>query len=138
MANKELALSLPFSVNPYGRISTTTERSKIWQDRVRSVIGTFLGERVMRPNFGADVVDAVHETSEEAVIIIETQVRQAFNTYLPTLTLTDVVTNYDESSGIMEVEVIYSLPEATVEDVSSTTIGLVRIAGNLPPLQEKL
>ena len=138
MANKELALSLPFSVNPYGRISTTTERSKIWQDRVRSVIGTFLGERVMRPNFGADVVDAVHETSEEAVIIIETQVRQAFNTYLPTLTLTDVVTNYDESSGIMEVEVIYSLPEATIEDVSSTTIGLVRIAGNLPPLQEKL
>ena len=138
MANKELALSLPFSVNPYGRISTTTERSKIWQDRVRSVIGTFLGERVMRPNFGADVVDAVHETSEEAVIIIETQVRQAFNTYLPTLTLTDVITNYDESTGIMEVEVVYSLPEATVEDVSSTTIGLVRIAGNLPPLQEKL
>jgi phage baseplate assembly protein W len=138
MANKELALSLPFSVNPYGRISTTTERSKIWQDRVRSVIGTFLGERVMRPNFGADVVDAVHETSEEAIIIIETQVRQAFNTYLPTLTLTDVITNYDESTGIMEVEIVYSLPEATVEDVSSTTIGLVRIAGNLPPLQEKL
>ena len=138
MANKELALSLPFSVNPYGRISTTTERSKIWQDRVRSVIGTFLGERVMRPNFGADVVDAVHETSEEAVIIIETQVRQAFNTYLPTLTLTDVITNYDESTGIMEVEIVYSLPEATVEDVSSTTIGLVRIAGTLPPLQEKL
>lgn len=138
MANKELALSLPFSVNPYGRISTTTERSKIWQDRVRSVIGTFLGERVMRPNFGADVVDAVHETSEEAIIIIETQVRQAFNTYLPTLTLTDVITNYDESTGIMEVEIVYSLPEATIEDVSSTTIGLVRIAGNLPPLQEKL
>jgi phage baseplate assembly protein W len=138
MANKELALSLPFSVNPYGRISTTTERSKIWQDRVRSVVGTFLGERVMRPNFGADVVDAVHENSEEATIIVETQVRQAFNTYLPTLTLTDVITNYDENTGIMEVEVIYSLPEATVEDVSSTTIGLVRIAGNLPPLQEKL
>jgi len=38
----------------------------------------------------------------------------------------------------MEVEIVYSLPEATVEDVSSTTIGLVRIAGNLPPLQEKL
>jgi len=138
MANKELALSLPFSVNPYGRIATTTERSKIWQDRVRSVIGTFLGERVMRPNFGSDVVDAVHETSEEAKIIVETQIRQSFNTYLPTLTLTDVITTYDESTGIMEVEVVYSLPEATIEDVSSTTIGLVRIAGTLPPLQEKL
>jgi len=92
----------------------------------------------MRPKFGSDVVDAVHETSEEAKIIVETQIRQSFNTYLPTLTLTDVITTYDESTGIMEVEVVYSLPEATIEDVSSTTIGLVRIAGTLPPLQEKL
>jgi len=138
MANKEIAVSLPFSVNPYGRIGTTTERSKIWQDRVRSVIGTYLGERVMRPNFGADVVDAVHETSEEAQVIVENQVRQAFNIYLPTLTLTEVLTDYDENTGVLNVELVYSLPDATVEDVSSTTIGLVRIAGNLPPIQEKL
>ena len=138
MANRETAISLPFSVNLYGRIGTTTERTKIWQDRVRSVIGTYLGERVMRPNFGADVVDAVHETSEEAEIIVENQVRQAFNTYLPTLTLTDVVTDYDESTGVLNVELVYALPDSTIEDVSSTTIGLVRIAGTLPPLQEKL
>lgn len=138
MANKEIAVSLPFSVNPYGRIGTTTERSKIWQDRVRSVIGTYLGERVMRPNFGADVVDAVHETSEEAQVIVENQVRQAFNIYLPTLTLTDVITDYDESTGVLNVELVYALPDSTIEDVSSTTIGLVRIAGTLPPLQEKL
>ena len=138
MANRETAISLPFSVNLYGRIGTTTERTKLWQDRVRSVIGTYLGERVMRPNFGADVVDAVHETSEEAEIIVENQVRQAFNTYLPTLTLTDVVTDYDESTGVLNVELVYALPDSTIEDVSSTTIGLVRIAGTLPPLQEKL
>ena len=46
MAEKTLAL--PFSVDPYGKISVTSEQSKIWADRVRSVIGTTLRERVMR------------------------------------------------------------------------------------------
>lgn len=138
MANREVAISLPFSVNAYGRIGTTTERSKIWQDRVRSVVGTYLGERVMRPNFGSDVVDAVFENSIEADLIIKEQIRKAFERYLPTLTLSDVTTNYDEETGTMEAEVVYSLPEARIDDVVSTTIGLVQIGGTLPPLQEKL
>lgn len=138
MANKEVAISLPFSVNAYGRIGTTTERSKIWQDRVRSVVGTYLGERVMRPNFGSDVVDAVFENSIEADLLIKEQIRKAFERYLPTLTLSDVTTNYDEETGTMEAEVVYSLPEARIDDVVSTTIGLVQIGGTLPPLQEKL
>jgi len=138
MANREVAISLPFSVNAYGRIGTTTERSKIWQDRVRSVVGTYLGERVMRPNFGSDVVDAVFENSIEADLLIKEQIRKAFERYLPTLTLSDVTTNYDEETGTMEAEVVYSLPEARIDDVVSTTIGLVRIGGTLPPLQEKL
>lgn len=138
MASRELAISLPFSVNAYGRIGVTTEQSKIWQDRVRSVVGTYLGERVMRPNFGADIVDAVFENSGEADLIIQNEIRKAFEKYLPTLSLTEVITNYDENTGNIEAEVVYSLPDARIEDVTSTTIGLVRIAGTLPPLQEKL
>ena len=138
MANREVALTLPFSVNAYGRINTTTERSKIWQDRVRSVVGTYLGERVMRPNFGSDVVDAVFENSDDAQITIETAIREAFNTFLPTLSVSEVRTNYDENTGILETEIVYALPDAKIDELVSTTIGLVRIAGNLPAIQENL
>jgi phage baseplate assembly protein W len=138
MATRETAISLPFSINPYGRVGTTIEQPKIWQDRVRSVIGTYLGERVMRPNFGADVVDAVFENSGEAELIVQNETRKAFERYLPTLNLVEVIPHYDEETGILEAEIIYSLPDARIEDVTSTTIGLVRIAGNLPPIQEKL
>lgn len=138
MANKETAISLPFKINAYGRVNSTTEQPKMWQDRVRSVVGTYLGERVVRPNFGADVVDAVFEDSEEAALIVETEIRKAFERHLPTLTLVEVNPNYDEETGNLEAEVVYSLPDARIEDVTSTTIGLVRIAGTLPPIQEKL
>lgn len=136
MARKELAITLPFSVNPYGRIGTTTEQSKIWQDRVRSVIGTYLGERVMRPNFGSDVIDAIFESSGEAELIVQNEIRKAFQRYLPSLSLSEINVNYDEETGVMEAEVVYALPNARVDDVTSTTIGIVKIAGNLPPLQE--
>lgn len=138
MTNKETTISLPFNINAYGRVNSTTEQAKIWQDRVRSVVGTYLGERVMRPNFGADVVDAVFENSGEADLIIQNEVRKAFERYLPTLYLSEVITNYDEETGTIEAEVVYSLPNAKIEDVTSTTIGLVRIGGTLPPLQETL
>ena len=138
MPTKETAVSLPFSINPYGRVGTTIERTKIWQDRVRSVIGTYLGERVMRPNFGADVVDAVFENSGEAELIVKNEATKAFERYLPTLSLVEVLPHYDEATGILEVEIVYSLPESRIEDVTSTTIGLVRIAGTFPPLEERL
>lgn len=138
MAQREVAIALPFSINAYGRVNTTVERSKIWQDRVRSVIGTYLGERVMRPDFGSDVTDNVFESAEEAQTLIQTNIQEAFAENLPSLTLTDVVVNYDENSGILESEVIYSLPDARTEEVESTTIGIVRIGSNLPPIQEIL
>lgn len=138
MAQKEVAIALPFAINTYGRVNTTIERSKIWQDRVRSVIGTYLGERVMRPDFGSDVTDNVFESAEEAQTLIQTNIREAFAANLPSLTLTDVIVNYDENSGILEAEVIYSLPDARTEEVESTTIGIVRIGSELPPIQEIL
>lgn len=138
MAQKEVAISLPFSINAYGRVNTTTEQSKIWQDRVRSVIGTYIEERVMRPNFGSDVVDAVFENSDEASLIAKSEIEKAFARFLPTLSLSDVVIHYDQETSILEAEVIYALPDARVDDVTSTTIGIVRIGGNLPPIQEKL
>jgi phage baseplate assembly protein W len=52
MAEKTIAL--PFSVDPYGKVTVASDQSKIWADRVRSVIGTFLRERVMRPEFGTN------------------------------------------------------------------------------------
>lgn len=138
MASKETAISLPFSINAYGRVNTTTDKSKLWQDRVRSVIGTYLGERVMRPDFGSDVTENVFESSEEAKALIQTNIREAFATNLVTLTLSDVIVDYDENTGVLNAEVIYALPDARIEDVESTTIGIVRIGSDLPPIQEIL
>jgi phage baseplate assembly protein W len=131
----EVALSLPFSIDTYGRVGSTQDQTKIWADKVRSVIGTALRERVMRPKFGTDIPLAVFENQEDAQTQIEFEVNQAFNEQLQKLTLQSVDSVFDEYTGIMQVEVIYALPN---DEVTSTSIGLIRIQGNAIAIEENL
>ena len=129
----EKAIALPFSINSFGKIADTTELKKIWADKVRSVVGTALRERVMRPEFGTDVPSSVFETTEDADAQIRTEVIAAFNSQLPSLTLDDVTSTFDEFTGVMNVEIVYALPN---DEVVSTSIGLVSIAGTAPIYEE--
>jgi phage baseplate assembly protein W len=135
MAKKiEVAIALPFSIDPYGKVTQTTDQTKIWADKVRSVIGTALKERVMRPTFGTDIPSAVFENQEDADGRVQELVATSFNSQLPRLTLQGVSTVFDEYSGTLNIEVTYALPN---EEVVSTTIGLIVISGNLIPYEER-
>ena len=131
----ETTLSLPFSIDPYGKVTTTTEQSKIWADRVRSVIGTAVKERVMNPEFGTRIPYVAFETQEEADLRIEDEARTAFLQQLPLLSLQSVSNNFDEYTGVISIEVIYALPN---DKKVSTTIGLAAINRNLPIYEETL
>lgn len=131
----EKTISLPFSIDPYGKVASTSEQTKIWADRVRSTIGTTLKERVMRPNFGSNIAFSAFDTQTKAEEAIKTEVQQVFNTQLPLLKLGSVTTSFDEYSGTVNTTISYSLPN---DMVITTTIGIVTILGNTPPIQEIL
>lgn len=132
---EEVAIALPFSIDPYGRVTQTTDQTKIWADKVRSVIGTALNERVMRPLFGTDIPLAVFENQTDAQGIVQDLVSTSFNTQLPRLTLQSVSSVFDEYTSTLNVEVIYALPN---DEVVSTTIGFIALEGNLIPYEETL
>lgn len=131
----EVAISLPFGVDRYGKVGSTTDQSKIWADRVRSLIGTSLRERVMRPNFGTVIPFALFETSEVASTEIETEVKSAFLKFLPTLSLQEVTASFDEANNVINTSVIYALPN---DEVVTTNIGLVVLRGKTPIYEELL
>ena len=131
----EKTLTLPFSVDPYGKISVTSEQSKIWADRVRSVIGTTLRERVMRPEFGTDISYSVFNTQEDAEQEISRETSQAFNQLLPLLTLDSVESLFDSFTGIINVTMTYKLPN---QIVVTTTTGILTVRGTIPPYEETL
>lgn len=131
----EVAISLPFSITSFGSIATTSDQKKIWSDRVLSVLGTFLRERVMRPSFGTLIPYALFETGDSAIAEIRSEVQAAFNTQLPLLTLTSTDVTYDSYSNIITVSVLYGLPN---QEETTTSIALVYIDGTNPPYEESL
>lgn len=122
----EIAVSLPFQISASGNVNYTTDSARIWADRVRSVIGTMVSERVMRPEFGTiiptRVFDSVSVTQEQ----IGSDVRLAFARYLPKLTVENVSTTFDEETSVVYANIEYSLPN---QDKVTTSLGVASISG---------
>lgn len=135
MTKKEVAISLPFTINSLGVVGTTTEQSKIWADRVRSVLGTTLRERVMRPKFGTVIPFALFDGITDAASQVKTEIESAFHSQLPLLKLerTDVV--FDTYTNSMTAEVVYELPN---NQKATTTVGFIAIDGTIPAYEELL
>ena len=130
----EYAISLPFKIDDFGNVATATSQSKIWADRVRSVIGTGVGERVMRVSFGTQIPVNFFENVEFVAENIKEEVNQAFINSLPELELEETIVVIDEALGTVNAEVKYLLPN---KDQTAITIGIARINPD-QPLEEEL
>jgi len=115
------AISLPFRIDGYGRVTATSDPSKIWADRVRSVLMTSLGERLMRPEFGSAVSEEVFDILDEVPELTYAAVSDAFTQFLPRLRLEDVqATQQDEENGSISLEISYQLPDLVQDPVTQT------------------
>ena len=132
---KEVAISLPFTISSYNKISTSNEQPKIWADRVRSAIGTLLKERVMRPRYGTSVPSQLFDTQEDVSLKISTEIERVFFENLPSLSLSDIIVDFNESENVIYVEVTYEIPNQT-EQV--TRVGLAVLSGNNPIYEENI
>jgi phage baseplate assembly protein W len=122
-----IAISFPFRIDEFGNVATSTDDRRIAADRVRAVVGTSLGERVFRPDFGTTIPSRVFDSVEVVEELIKTDIGRAFSKYLTTLTLSDVLIAYDDRQNIIEVEVLYQLPDNTD---GAVTIGIANILNN--------
>lgn len=115
------SISLPFRVDGYGRVATTSDLSKIWQDRVRSVVATSLGERLMRPSFGCPTPVHLFRNTDSIETVLDVDVATAFNKWLPGITYEGMEFYSTPDTGDIEVEIRYSVP-ARAESLDSVSV----------------
>jgi len=105
------AITLPFRLDGYGNVASTTDINKIWADRVRTVVSTQPSERVMRPEFGCPMPENLFVAITTVPELVEGQTADAFTRWLPGLKFEKVETQtIDEGEGSIEVGVFYSIP----------------------------
>jgi phage baseplate assembly protein W len=134
MAN-EVAVTLPFMIDYSGRVSFTKDQKVMWADRVKSVIGTAVRERVMRPTFGTLIPYALFDSENDAIREVEVEVHKAFNAQLSSLSLDNVNAVIDTYTNTITVNVSYSLPNNIKV---TTSLGVISLAGSNPPYEEIL
>jgi phage baseplate assembly protein W len=133
MANSEVALKLPLSLDESGNLRIATTQKDIWADRVRIALGTRITERVMRPDYGTTIGAALFETVSITSEAITKEIRRVFHEQFSLLTLTSVVPSYNEASSTLTITVIYLLPNK--EEVV-TEIGVVTVSSTASPFEE--
>lgn len=129
----EYAIALPFSFDAFGGVASATNQEKIWADRLRSAIGTTVGERIMRSKYGTEIPRNSFETVTEMEGVIVSEIERVFTDQFPLLTLTEVTPTFDPKTSTINVTVLYNLPN---RDQASVSVGLVQISPDEPIIEE--
>jgi phage baseplate assembly protein W len=129
----ETAISLPFSIDTSGKVAPATTQEKIWDDRVLSVLGTCVRERLLNPLFGTRIPFAIFETADDAINEVKQEIALAFNTFLPRLTLISSQVTFNYTTGSIDSLVVFQLPNNNTSTVStSVVVGTLALSGANP------
>jgi phage baseplate assembly protein W len=102
-------ISLPFRIDGFGNIATTTDPSKIWSDRVRTVVSTYFGERVMRSNFGSFAGSMAFNEADYVSEILDSDMATAFSSWLPDITYRGAEQTLNKD-GTVSLRINYEIP----------------------------
>ena len=99
----------PIKVNPKGGLSYSSGPERV-QDAIWIVLSTSLGERLMRPNFGAGVNDYVFRSNSD---VVRTQLRTAVNDALlrwePRIELLNVIVQEGTEPSQVLISIDYKI-----------------------------
>ncbi len=102
--------SYPLGADPTGRVALVTREREIEQS-IRLILGTSIGERPMRPDFGCRIHDHVFGPANSATAgQIAYDVREALERWEPRIEIVDIRVDFDDiDAGRLSVDVGYEI-----------------------------
>ena len=118
------AIAFPFTLDPFGKTTSSTNQKKIYQDRVLTLLSTAVGERPMRPNYGTNIGTAMFENQGKIEKAVNDAIRSAISKWLPELTVNKINIVGFLDTGAVTVEINVTLPDFTEDSITvvSTTL----------------
>lgn len=109
-------LTFPLDINAFGGMAMSEGSDNIEQS-VQCIIGTAVGERVMRPGFGCRIHDFVfHPNSSSTCGMVAFYVKEALQKWEPRITDIQVTAEPNtDDQAVMTVEVNYKISATNVD-----------------------
>ena len=106
--NKAIGVSIHF--NGGGVFKSTFSTKDQIKSNLINLLLTYKGERVLNPQFGADLPRLLFEPiNNETLLKIENQIVTSVSTYIPEITITNIEITPDTDKNTIYVNVIYQL-----------------------------
>lgn len=122
-------VSYPFTLDAVGVLGSTDIVSKIYEDRLLTLLSTQVGQRPMRPTYGVDlsraffeneyIVDAGNVTTFKKAIT--EAIRNAVQTWIPDITIDDIIVENPGLNGVASLEILITVPGSISTSLNTTT-----------------
>ncbi len=101
------ALAVPFTLGEDRRMKANTAINEIVKDRLRLLMMTNSGERVMRPSYGGNVRSRLFGVGEEGVLRLETELKSQVASHIPEIEVTTLRVDVDYTAGSLHILIEY-------------------------------
>lgn len=107
--------NFPFTVNERGQMTLTRGNTEIEQS-IRLIVGTYPGERVMRPTFGCRIHEIVFEPCNMVTALqAERYITEALYAWEPRINVASVkaTPTYEGNNGYLVISIEYAIKETS-------------------------
>ncbi len=109
--------AFPIRLNVQGSLQLSTDSPNL-EESIYIILGTKLGERVYRPNFGSRLSELVFEPlNARTLMLVRIYVEEALELWEPRIILQDILTIPNPNTGRVDIEIQY-LPKNSYDSRS--------------------
>lgn len=112
------AVSHPFTLDIFGELKATTTESKIYLDRLLTLLSTHIGQRPMSPDYGTNVAKALFENDNDFYTAVRVAITDAVARWLPELSISSLTLEEIDDQGYANIAIVVELPNAKLASLS--------------------
>lgn len=128
------AITFPYTISPSGVVQSTDNPSKIYLDKVLTLLSFYVGQRPMQPTYGVDWSRVLFENDSDAKVAIPIAISEAVTRWIPQVAVTSVEFAGENTDGTENVIVSLKLPDDTLTSLTINT-GVITYSGTTTPQQ---
>ncbi|WP_197085225.1 GPW/gp25 family protein [Saccharothrix sp. ST-888] len=98
-------MTIPFAIDSTGGVAQTDDLWRQLLDRIQALVGTQLGERVARADYGVDSAGLLFTSDQLASARMQLAVRDAVAAWEPSARVTSIRANVNDQLGLVGIQV---------------------------------
>ena len=115
------AISFPYTMDVFGNTTATTDITKIYLDRLLTLLSTNIGQRPILQDYGTDLMRALFENENNLENAVNQAVKEAVSRWIPQMSIEKITVGTVDQEGHADVVISVVLPNDTIASVNIST-----------------